>query len=56
MVWGANTNGELGLGDTTPRINPTYLTSLEDKSIVQIGIGSSYAFALGQKLKNRENY
>ena len=31
MVWGANTNGELGLGDTTPRVSPTVLTSIEDK-------------------------
>lgn len=30
-VWGANTNGEMGLGDTQPRINPTRLQTIEDK-------------------------
>ena len=31
LVWGANTNGEMGLGDTAPRVDPVYLNSLEDK-------------------------
>lgn len=34
LVWGANTNGEMGLGDTAPRVDPTYLSSIEDKQIV----------------------
>lgn len=33
LVWGANTNGEMGLGDITPRTLPTYLESIEDKKV-----------------------
>ena len=31
LVWGANTNGEMGLGDTQPRIQPTYIDSIHEK-------------------------
>jgi len=47
MVWGSNTNGEMGLGDTAPRIMPTLLESIEDKSVFSVGVGGSFAFALG---------
>ena len=47
MVWGANTNGEMGLGDTVPRTNPTYLDSIDDRKVLSVGVGSSFAFALG---------
>jgi alpha-tubulin suppressor-like RCC1 family protein len=33
LVWGSNTNGEMGLGDTAPRITPTYLNSIDDKPV-----------------------
>jgi len=46
-VWGANTNGELGLGDMVPRRNQTFLDSIEDKQIIQAGVGSTFAFLLG---------
>ena len=32
-VWGANTNSELGVGDSQPRTQPTLVASLEDKLI-----------------------
>jgi alpha-tubulin suppressor-like RCC1 family protein len=47
MVWGSNTNGELGLGDTQPRIQPTYIDSLMNKQVSQVGLGSAFAFVLG---------
>jgi hypothetical protein len=40
------------LGDTLARTYPTYLDSLEDKIIHSVGVGSSFAFALGPKLRN----
>lgn len=55
-VWGANTNGELGVGDNQPRTYPTVLESLEDKVVTQVGVGSSFAFVLGQNLNQAENY
>ncbi len=55
-VWGANTNGELGVGDSQPRTQPTLVDSLEDKIITQIGVGSNFAFVLGPNLKSTENY
>jgi alpha-tubulin suppressor-like RCC1 family protein len=56
LVWGANTNGEMGLGDITPRTVPTYLESIEDKKVFSIGVGGSFAFALGQRLRSHDNF
>ena len=56
LVWGANTNGEMGLGDTIPRTLPTLLDSIEDKKVFSIGVGGSFAFALGQKLRSHDNF
>jgi len=55
-AWGANTNGEIGLGDTQPRIQPTLLDSIEDKEINTIAVGSAFAFALGSRMTNGDNY
>jgi hypothetical protein len=46
----------MGLGDTAPRITPTYLNSIEEKTVTQIGVGSAFAFALGPRLRNNDNY
>ena len=46
-AWGANTNGEMGLGDTNPRVIPTEISSIDDKQILKVGVGSAFAFALG---------
>ena len=56
FVWGANTNGELGLGDTQPRIQPTCVDSLEGKKITTVGVGSAFAFALGETFRLTESY
>ncbi len=56
LVWGANTNGEMGLGDTNPKVVPTYLGSIDDKFVTSVGVGSAFAFALGHKFKTPENY
>jgi hypothetical protein len=48
-AWGANTNGELGTGDTQPRVAPALIDALEDKTIGLVGVGSAFAFALGSK-------
>jgi alpha-tubulin suppressor-like RCC1 family protein len=46
-VWGANTAGELGVGDYEPRANPCLLDKLKSKSVVTVACGGSYAIALG---------
>jgi len=48
-AWGANTNGELGTGDSQPRIQPQLIEALEDKAVGLVGVGSAFAFALGLK-------
>jgi hypothetical protein len=52
MVWGSNTNGELGVGDTQPRDQPTYIDSILNKQVVSAGAGGAFAFALGLKFGN----
>jgi alpha-tubulin suppressor-like RCC1 family protein len=52
-VWGANTNGEMGTGDTHPRIQPTLIESIQDKDVFQVSVGSAYAFALGYNMKQQ---
>ena len=55
-VWGSNTNGEIGSGDTEPKAEPTLLDSIEEKTVYSVGVGATFAFALGSILKGTENY
>jgi len=48
MVWGANSNGEIGVGDLQIRSHPTILDTIEDKKIFEISVGSCFAFAIGK--------
>lgn len=45
-AWGDNTNGSLGLGDTTRRLVPTQITTLTN--IVAVSCGVSHAIALNK--------
>ncbi len=46
-TWGANTSGELGVGDYEPRTQPFYLARLQNKTVVRISCGGAFALALG---------
>lgn len=48
MVWGANSNGEIGVGDLQVRSHPTILDTIEDKRIYDIAVGSCFAFGIGK--------
>ena len=52
VVWGSNSNGEIGVGDNKVRNHPTRLETIEDKVISKVTVGSSFAFAIG-KTQNR---
>lgn len=45
--WGANSNGELGLGDFEPKIAPTLVTNLRGKAVKKLSCGGNYVIALG---------
>jgi len=45
IVWGENTCGQLGVGDTNPRHIPTVVTSLEDKRIKGVECGQKHMIA-----------
>ena len=47
LVWGLNSNGEVGVGDSQIRKNPTYLESIFDKKVYQVSVGSCFAFGIG---------
>ena len=55
MVWGSNSNGEIGVGDSKVRNHPTRLDTIEDKLISQVGVGGSFAFAIGRSSTRMEN-
>ena len=46
LAWGQNANGELGLGDTQPRVIPTFIPDLKD--IQAIAPGSFFTFFLNK--------
>jgi len=46
-TWGANTSGELGVGDYEPRVEPYHLARLQTKTVVAISCGGAFAIALG---------
>ena len=45
-VFGENSQGELGVGDTTARGNPYPILSLQQKNITQVALGGGYAVAI----------
>ena len=55
VVWGSNSKGEIGVGDSKVRNHPTRLEAIEDKSISKVGVGGSYAFAIGKTTNRLEN-
>ena len=44
--WGCNVLGQLGLGDTKNRNVPTEITSIKDRTIVDIASGAGHCMAL----------
>lgn len=48
MVWGANQNGEIGLGaHTEPCVAPRTLETISNKAVSAVAVGSCFAFAIG---------
>jgi uncharacterized protein (TIGR03118 family) len=45
-AWGQNSNGQLGLGDTTSRLVPTQVTALAGQTVVDVATGTSHTLAL----------
>ncbi len=48
--WGANSSGELGVGDYEPRTVPAPISSLQGKVVTLVSCGGSSAIALGQTI------
>ena len=55
VVWGSNSNGEIGVGDSKVRNHPTRLETIDDKLISKVGVGGSFAFAIGKTSTRMEN-
>ena len=55
VVWGSNQNGEIGVGDSKIRSHPTRLETIEEKTVSQVSVGGSYAFAIGKTTNRLEN-
>ena len=55
VVWGSNSNGEIGVGDGKVRNHPTRLETIEDKLISKVGVGGSFAFAIGKTTSRLDN-
>jgi hypothetical protein len=45
-VFGENSQGELGVGDTTARGNPYPIVSMQHKGITHVKLGGGYAVAI----------
>lgn len=50
LTWGRNDNGQLGLGDTIRRDEPTEVTSLSGHKIVGGAVGRSHTLFLTSKV------
>lgn len=50
-TWGSNTQGELGVGDTDPRVHPYPVLQLKGKKVENIACGGSFVIALGGNVK-----
>ena len=55
VVWGSNSNGEIGVGDNKVRNHPTRLETIDEKQIMKVSVGSSFAFAIGRTSNKQEN-
>jgi len=55
LVWGANANGEIGVGDSEVRRHPTILETIEDKEVDFVSAGSCFAFAIGRPTNRVES-
>jgi alpha-tubulin suppressor-like RCC1 family protein len=55
VVWGSNSNGEIGVGDGKVRSHPTRLETIEDKKVSKVAVGGSFAFAIGKTTNRMEN-
>ena len=53
-TWGTNTRGELGLGDSDPRMVPFPVISLKGKNVEQISCGGQFSMAIGKSIPKRE--
>lgn len=51
LTWGRNDNGQLGLGDTIRRDEPTEVTSLSGHKIVGGAVGRSHTLFLTSKVR-----
>lgn len=55
VVWGSNSNGEIGVGDSKIRNHPTRLETIDDKFISKVAVGGSFAFAIGKTTTRTDN-
>ena len=55
VVWGSNSNGEIGVGDSKIRSHPTRLETIEEKTVSAVSVGGSFAFAIGKTTNRMEN-
>ena len=53
-VFGENNQGELGVGDTTHRLSPYPIVSLQGKGISQIALGGGFGIALSAKKDSKK--
>eukprot|EP00347_Sterkiella_histriomuscorum_P012245 403369334 len=55
-VWGANTNNEIGSGDSQPKLYPTILSCIQEKESMSVGVGNNFAFVLGPLMRGGDNF
>ena len=55
VVWGSNSNGEIGVGDSKVRNHPARLETIEDKQVFKVAVGSCFAFAIGKTTDRVDN-
>ncbi|OMJ68419.1 hypothetical protein SteCoe_34128 [Stentor coeruleus] len=46
-AWGANSNGELGVGDYESKANPTLISFMKGKTIKKLSCGGNYVLGIG---------
>ena len=48
--WGANTNGELGVGDAQPRVHPFPILNMKGKVVRKAQCGDTFSICLGNNV------